>query len=115
VGTPGTDSSGVAPPQVAISITLKTAARKQWGRTYVPGLGLGGISGQGVISNAFVDGIASASDALVTSSLADDFHVGVLSKIAGSFFIAESIQVDNVFDVIRRRRWRNATYRKVLP
>lgn len=114
-GSGGTSSSVMLPPQNAASITLKTARRRQWGRTYFPGLTTSDVTGNGQLGSGTVDDLANATDALATSAATKQFYLGVLSGVAGSFFAAETIQVDDIADIIRRRRWRNATYRKDLP
>lgn len=115
MGAGGTASGTMLPPQIAASITLKTSARKQWGRTYFPGLASASIIGNGAIGTGTVDDLAGATDTLAAGAASKQFYMGVLSGVAGSFFAAEVIQVDDVYDVIRSRRWRNATYRKDLP
>jgi hypothetical protein len=115
VGFAGTSSSQMLPPQIAVSLTMKTARRLQWGRTYLPGLTTASIGGRGILESASITALANALDTLITSTASNDFHAGVLSKVAGSFFTTESIQVDNIADVIRRRRWRNPTQRVVKP
>jgi hypothetical protein len=114
-GAGGTASSVMLPPQIAVSITLKTSARKQWGRTYFPGATTSSVTGNGQLGTGIVDDLANATDALAAGAATKQFYLGVLSGVAGSFFAAETIQVDDVADVIRSRRWRNATYRKDLP
>lgn len=114
-GGTGTSSGQTLPPQLACSLTLKTAARKQWGRTYVPGITDSHITGSGTFDSTLVNQHANALDALVTDSQSDDFAMGVLSGVAGSFFLVEQVQVDDIADVIRRRRWRNPTIRVDLP
>lgn len=115
VGTAGTSSGSMLPPQCACAITLKTGRRKQWGRTYFPGLPAGSVTGNGQLGSGTVDDLATATNALLQSAATKGFNLGVTSDIAGSFFTADHIQVDDVVDIIRRRRWRNPTYRKVLP
>lgn len=115
VGVAGTSTGQSLPPQVAISITFKTARRKQWGRTYLPSITTDALTTDGAISTTVVDDIAAATGALATTAAAGEFYLGVTSNVAGSFFAVEQIQVDDIFDVIRRRRWKHATYRKVLP
>lgn len=114
IGDAGTSTSTMVPPQNALTVTLRTARRKQWGRTYLPGLTTGAYLGNGAVGTGTVDALANATATLLTTSASSDFHMGVLSGVAGSFFTAEAIVVDDVGDVIRHRRWRNPTYRKIL-
>lgn len=115
IGATGSSSAVLLPPQCAISITQKTARRKQWGRSYVPGCTTNALGAQGSMPNTVVDQVATATGNLVAAAASHEFYAGVLSGVAGSFFATEHVQVDNVWDVIRRRRWRNVTYRKQLP
>jgi hypothetical protein len=115
MGAGGTASSSMLPPQNAASITLKTARRKQWGRTYFPGLTSSSHTSAGQLGTGTVDDLAAATDALAVSAKTKQFYLGVVSDVAGSFFAAEQVQVDDVSDIIRSRRWRNKTYVKVLP
>lgn len=116
-GTAGTASFGSLPPQVACSITFRTASRKSWGRTYWP---LGALNSSGDIaagrfSNTLVDAVAGFTNTLVTSAASNDFYLVVTSKTKHALLVVESVEVDNVPDVIRRRRWKSATYKKILP
>lgn len=111
----GGSSLDELPPQVACSVTQRTARRKQWGRTYLPGLTSGWLAASGTIDSAVVDNTCTNMETLLLAAGADDFKMGVLSGVAGSFFTTEQLQVDNIADVIRRRRWRTPTHRKILP
>jgi hypothetical protein len=111
----GTAGGVMVPPQNALTVTLRTARRKQWGRTYLPGLTTAAYSGSGAVDPALVDLLCTSTDTMLNSAASSDFHLGVLSGVAGSFFTCEQLQVDDVGDVIRHRRWRNATHKKILP
>jgi hypothetical protein len=111
----GTGASLTMPPQTALSITLKTARRKQWGRTYLPGVTSVGLGGRGAVTTSVVDAIGAATNTMVLAAIAEDMHPGVLSKVAGSFFTLEQLQIDDVWDVIRSRRWKNTTHRYQAP
>jgi hypothetical protein len=108
----GTGSS-INPPQVACSLTFRTGVRKSWGRTYMPyGAGLTGGS---KLASGVVDTIATALNTMVTSAASADMHLVVVSKPLSSSLNVERIEVDDNLDVIRRRRWKKSTYRKLLP
>jgi hypothetical protein len=111
----GSSSSAELPPQDALSITFKTAARKQWGRTYVPGLTTTVLGGFGLADSSKVDTVGTATDAMIAAAAAHDFHLVVYSPTMAAANTVESVQVDNVLDVIRSRRWRNATHKYVTP
>jgi hypothetical protein len=112
-----TGAFGDLPAQVACSITFRTASRKSWGRTYLP-LGAMGASTDlsgGRWSNSYVDAIANATHTLVTSAASNDFYLVVWSHTKNALLNVESVEVDNVPDVVRRRRFKAATYKKILP
>lgn len=115
ISVPGTGASLTMPPQTAVSITLKTARRKQWGRTYLPGVTSVGLGGRGAITTSVVDALGAATNTMVLAANSHDLHPGVLSKVAGSWFALEQIQIDDVWDVIRSRRWKNTTHRYLSP
>jgi hypothetical protein len=113
--TPITASaSGAHFPQVACSITFRTGVRKSWGRTYLP-LNAAGVLSNGSLPSGQVDAIAGATNTLMTSAASSDFHLVVVSSSLASSLNIEKIEVDDVTDVIRRRRWKSATYKKILP
>lgn len=115
--TPASPVSGLGvntmPPQAACNITFRTGNRRNWGRTSLPwGKVLDSI---GRIPNADCDAIATATQSLVTTAAASDFHLVVVSAPRNSSLNVEKIEVDNVIDSARRRRWKHTTYRKLLP
>jgi hypothetical protein len=114
-GTAGGSSTGALPPQDALSITLKTADRKRWGRTYLPGLPAGHLAAHGVADGTILSDVGAATDALIAAAAADDFVMVVYSPTTSGAHTVESIQVDNIVDVIRSRRWRNATAKYTTP
>lgn len=69
----------------------------------------------GRFSNSYVDSVAGATNTLVTSAASSDFYLVVYSKTKNALLNVESVEVDNVPDVVRRRRWKTATYKKILP
>lgn len=117
VGVAATGAFGSVPPQVACSITFRTASRKSWGRSYLPIHAFAGSSdmSSGRFSNSYVDSVAGATNTLVTSAASSDFYLVVYSKTKNALLNVESVEVDNVPDVVRRRRWKTATYKKILP
>lgn len=69
----------------------------------------------GSFSTSTVDSVATAAAALLTSAAAGGFVMGTFSARLNAFLAAESIEVDDVVDIIRRRRWKSSTYKKILP
>lgn len=114
------DSSALMPPQVAMTITQETALRRRWGRFYVPSLRTANFDSYGRAGDALVDGLEGAYVTLVGAMAGADFYPVVLVKnppgvTLGTAHTVIGTRVDNVADVIRRRRWDGATYRKRDP
>lgn len=101
-------------PQSACSLTLRNGVRKSWGRTYLPLVALS-LDSTGSISHADVDTIAGAANTLVTSASSTDMILGTYSARLNAFLACEHVEVDDVIDVIRRRRWKASTYKKIIP
>lgn len=102
------------PPQVAVTVTFKTAVRREWGRIYLPAPAASTVntaSGRIVTADAVV--IADATDVLMGAAAAADFLPVVYGRTRGKVYSVESIQVDDVFDVIRSRRWDRPLVRTV--
>lgn len=115
IGTSGGSAGAPLPPQDALSITLKTADRKRWGRTYLPGLVATHLGSHGEADGTIISDVGTATDALIAAAAADDFVMVVYSPTTEGAHTVESVQVDNLVDVIRSRRWRNATSKYVTP
>lgn len=109
----GTMVTQVLPPQVAMSVTFKTALRRHWGRIYVPGPCLTSESAPGRIAGATRTAIAGATDALFDSCSGADFSPMVYSPTKRRAYSIEAVQMDDVFDVIRRRRMKTTTARTI--
>ncbi len=118
----GTVASGrPCPPQVAISVTEKTTDAKSWGRFYLPhpaGEVVSWPNARYVTANQTA--LADAADAMYEGCLTDNVPIVVYSKAkparttaAGTTLPAigaralpvKQIQIDDLFDVIRSRRW----------
>lgn len=110
----GTGTAGLHPPQVACSITFRTAVRKSWGRTYLPFNG-GSLSTQGRLTSTATTAIATAASTLVTAAAAADFHLVVTSLRLSTALNVEKVEVDDVTDIVRRRRWKHTLIRTILP
>lgn len=102
-------------PQVASTITFRTSVRRSWGRTYVPAYGkaVDGTS-QCRLSSANVDSLATTTDTMLKSAATADFHLVVTSNALSAALQVETIEVDNVLDVQRRRRFKQASYKKLI-
>jgi hypothetical protein len=126
---PGIAASSPLPPQVAISVTEIAGFKRYWGRFYLPNpcSDSGALNTFGRISSACQTDIATATDTLYTS-LTTAGLVPVVYRAAlperetkagttlpartASAWTVEKIQVDDVFDVIRRRRFKYPTLRE---
>lgn len=102
---PGTNSTPMA-PQVSVTLTLKTGVRKEWGRLYLPHPG-GNIADttNGRIDSSIMGTVATASDVLFKAAFAADFVPVVYGRARQKVYTVESLQIDDLFDVQRRRRW----------
>lgn len=112
----GSGAQPSLPDQVAETVTFKTPSRRHWGRIYLPnGLAANTTNEARIISGA-VDIWCGAVHTFVNdlNDNARQIDTFVWSpKYRGALGI-ESIQMDNTYDVIRRRRAKQTTYRKVF-
>jgi hypothetical protein len=101
---PGAVGSSLLPPQVAASITFKTQHRKRWGRIYIPGLTITSLDGFGRIKAETRTDLCAGG-----RNLCDRGGTGaalcVFSRLHWDFEDVTQVQVDDVFDVIRSRRF----------
>lgn len=122
----GPTSSAVLsmPPQVAITVTERTSDPKAWGRVYLPGpfaVSSGYTDQNGRIPSSFVTALATAAETLYDGALAAAKPVvvwssakperttkdeTVLPAAAARLLTVDTLQVDDLFDVIRSRRWK---------
>jgi hypothetical protein len=125
----GGQTTGAAlPPQVAVSVTHKTATRPTWGRFYLPAMAVGVIASEGILDTTTTDLVASSTVTLFNAARAANLIPVVFTRARGEYtrkdgtvlppkaasaHSIEAVQVDNLFDVIRSRRWETTTYRKV--
>jgi hypothetical protein len=117
-----------APPQVAISVTERTTDPSAWGRFYLPApeADASQLAGTGRLAPAFQTIIANAADAMYEAWLLADTIAVVYSAAkaarqtkAGTSLPAraaralsvDTLQVDDLMDVIRSRRWRDPLLR----
>jgi hypothetical protein len=110
----GTAASAL-PPQIAATVTLKVVPRRQWGRMYLPLTGQTALSSSGRFASAQVTAVANATDALFGQAQSVDMRPVVFSKVRGKAYEVEHLQVDDVPDVMRSRRFNEATLKVVRP
>jgi hypothetical protein len=118
----GTATAGgdMMPPQVAVSITEKTTDPKSWGRFYLPAFIVGIANTSGRIDSTWQGAIADAADAMYEGFVTDGTPAVVYSSAKAARETAggtelpatsaralpvKQIQVDDLFDVIRSRRY----------
>jgi hypothetical protein len=112
ITTPPVGTTTAGPPQVASSITFRTGVRRSWGRTYLP-IG-NNFATTGRLGSTTVDNIATTMDVLVKAAATADFYLVVYSSHLNSALAVEAVEVDDVPDIIRRRRFKVQTYRKII-
>ena len=101
------------PPQVAISITEETLARRRWGRFYVPGLTAASLGPNGRILSTVVAQFADAAEVLGEEMRASGRELAVLRQADRTYQLVHGIRVDNTWDIIRRRRMSTTTVREL--
>jgi hypothetical protein len=102
---PGTGSRILA-PQTASTITFRTGLRRHWGRTYVP-LG-GSLDANARVGSTAQTTLASNTVTLFHSAASADFHPVVLTTNPDGAVGIEAVEVDDVPDTQRRRRWKKS-------
>lgn len=132
---PGTGAALMLPPQVALTVTEKAGEKKHWGRIYLPApSAIATVLGTtGRVHATFQNAVADAYDSkmelikagnllpvvyrppLPVRQTAEEKRNGVLPGSLpardGSAWSIDSITVDNVWDVIRSRRYDRPTSR----
>lgn len=121
----GTNATGsMMPPQLAVSVTevipstfvvpdvegVGAQTRNRWGRFYLPAPTSDGVF-NGRVSSTIADDFANATQSLYNALIAADFIPVVYSPTTGHAWSVDAIHVDDVFDVIRSRRFRTTTFR----
>lgn len=111
----GTGTSSLSlPPQCAISVTQKTQLRKRWGRIYLPAP-INTKAVDGMVLGTWATTCATATQTLFDGARAADFEPVVYSPTAARAFPVLQVQVDDLYDVIRSRRYGRATTKVLLP
>jgi len=118
VGTGGPNTA----PQPCTTVTEITPSRRHWGRSYMPTLGSGSFETNGRMAAAGVDAYANAMGTFGGGMATDDFHLVVPTTVSGgkkpnpgnptrTLQVVSGFEVDDVSDVIRRRRLRHPVKR----
>jgi hypothetical protein len=106
-------------PQCAMTHTEKTTYPRHWGRAYWPFVGSQLIAPSGHFDTVHVDAHAAALQSVYHNLMVAEFFPCVPTTMAlkvpsRNLLGITSIQVDNVADVVRRRRTHQTTYKKEL-
>jgi hypothetical protein len=112
----GVQATGRLPDQLAVNVTLRTSSRKHWGRMYFPGIAAARYdTTYGRVLNGTCDVLAQAVRDLGTALTANTAHTElvVYSHVHQAVLSVDEIHCDNIADVIRRRRAKEPSYRKV--
>jgi hypothetical protein len=120
VNWPGLSVNDALPPQVAMSVTERTSIPRHWGRVYIPGLteSATAVGGTGRWVTGLVDGMGNAFTNFYNSMALANFPCVVVSTqadgvLGGSLLGITHVQVDDLPDVIRRRRPDRAAHKFV--
>lgn len=107
--------------QTAITVTERTAWARHWGRFYLPMSPLQSIiQAGGRLTSAGTVSLASAYQGFLASLASSDFQMVVpVTQVdkapVRDLLTVSSVQVDDIIDVMRSRRPRNALVRTVKP
>ena len=101
------------PPQVAMSVSERTAVRARWGRFYIPGLVTTVCAFDGRFDNAIVTEVATHTESLYEAMRDTGREFCSYRRSDGTYQLVKAIVVDNVPDVIRRRRFSTTTFRDI--
>ncbi len=110
---PGQGGGNPLPPQVSISVTERTVDRKRWGRFYLPAPSTDALVSTGRIGGLEVARVAGATETLYEQLISAVGIYPIVRHSSGPFlanYVLE-VQVDDVFDVQRRRRWETTLLR----
>jgi len=122
----GISGSSPLPPQCAVSVTEIAGSKRNWGRFYLPAPHASASNLWGRLSGGDQTDFADATDVLYEALKAGALHpvvyrpalperqkknLATLPARAASAMDVEQIQVDDIFDVIRSRRWKTPKLR----
>lgn len=115
----GTGAAVGLPPQCAISVTETTASkylvenvegvgaqlRNRWGRYYLPAPITSLVDGSGRIATGWLEPIAVATETFYETCVTAGLIPVVYSPTTGHAWSVLEVHLDDIFDVIRSRRW----------
>lgn len=111
---------GALPPQVSSTITEITPSRRHWGRTYLPTLADTDIGTNGRVTTTAQTALLNAWYSCYTNLQSVDFFPVVPTTMVEkrptrTLQVVNNLRIDDVVDVIRRRRHASAIARLTLP
>lgn len=115
VGSSG--SAATLPPQVALTVTFQTAARRHWGRIYLGGMVTTGLLNDGRADPAAVNQIGGAFKTFLDNLNTNGMPIVVFNRKTWLPATIVGLSVDDVFDVQRRRRYDSPVnrYQTAIP
>lgn len=117
-GTPGGSTGAPLPYQNALSVTFDSGVPKHWGRVYLPGLTVSALDVDGRVSAAYTGLTSNAFAELFDDLYGAEFQpvvaVTQVNKVlAPALLTVKQVRVDDIVDVVRRRRPRTPRFRTV--
>jgi len=100
------------PPQIALSVTFKTDHRLRWGRFYLPGITPNNLDDNGRWDQNVCTDVANFTR-LLTDRAGTGAALTVFSRKYWNHEDPQVIQVDDIPDVIRRRRFSRPIFKAV--
>jgi hypothetical protein len=116
IGSPLTGTgTTILPHQIASTLTFRTALRRHWGRIYLPVYPVAAnIVAGGQLSATAVDTLAAAGSTYLKCGNANGLVPVVWDRNRHSAMGITAVEADSVPDIIRRRRSRVTSYKKIL-
>jgi hypothetical protein len=114
-------AAGCLPPQCALTVTEKTSSRRHWGRFYLPMLSTAALDGTGLLASAAQNALATLVQTFYNSCRSSGLTPvvwsiqkgarpkrpsGTLPAQPAKAYEITSLQIDDIFDIIRSRRYR---------
>lgn len=116
IGNAGSAAGVMLPPQIACSVTERgeQTPKRHWGRFYLPGIPGAWLDVDGTIHSTVQAGLVTKLGELYSAWTTSDYYPvvwSILSPGPPGATKVEIIQVDEILDVIRRRRYESVTRR----
>jgi hypothetical protein len=100
------------PPQCAYTVTEQTKLRRHWGRIYVPLCVSSSLDTKARLNQTFLTRVRGYWQTFYEACYAADAVPVVVSHGRKSAFSIQRIQIDDIPDVMRSRRWRRTLIRE---